>query len=106
MRKGRKIYRTTTTSMAASQINSVLSEMGMSALIRAFEQEDIDEEIAVSLTDSELARLGLETIGDRHRFRAKLKALGRVATVSNIHISNTSVTSCRPSRSCRSLLYL
>lgn len=61
----------TLTTMA---IQNVLRGINFAALIPAFEEDRIDNiEVAQNLSDLELTRLGLTTIGDRIRFREKLK---------------------------------
>ncbi|CAB3983996.1 leucine-rich repeat-containing DDB_G0290503 isoform X1, partial [Paramuricea clavata] len=52
-----------------SRIESILGKIGMSTLFETFKNEKIDEKVAVSLSDNELIRLGITTIGDRVRFR-------------------------------------
>ena len=47
----------------------ILKDLGLSALIQKFKEERIDEKVALSLSDSELIRLGVAKIGDRVRFR-------------------------------------
>ena len=47
----------------------ILKDLDLSALIQKFKEERIDEKVALSLSDSELIRLGVATIGDRVRFR-------------------------------------
>ena len=51
----------------------ILQQLGLTNLLRRFEDERIDEKIVVSWTDSELSRLGVSTIGDRIRLRKLCK---------------------------------
>ncbi|KAH3889333.1 hypothetical protein DPMN_013387 [Dreissena polymorpha] len=55
------------------RLTSALIEIGLSELIANFCNEKIDDEMVSNLNDTELNRLGLNTIVDRHRFREKLR---------------------------------
>ena len=63
--------------MATNQVNSdvsssiekILSELGLRAAVERFKAEKIDKNVAATLSDNELIRLGVATIGDRARFR-------------------------------------
>lgn len=59
--------------MAVNVIKNVLEQMGLVTFFQNFEKERIDEHMIESVSDSELSRLGLQTIGDRHRFRKKVR---------------------------------
>jgi hypothetical protein len=52
-----------------SKIENILGKIGLSTVFETFKREKIDENVAVSLSDNELIRLGISTIGDRTRFR-------------------------------------
>ena len=52
-----------------SSIEKILSELGLRAAVERFKAEKIDENVAATLSDNELIRLGVATIGDRARFR-------------------------------------
>lgn len=70
-------------------MEEILKEIGLSVLIEKFKEERIDEKIALSLTDSELIRLGVDTIGDRARFRE----LCKVSTTSGDDSDKRATTS-------------
>ena len=61
------------TNQASSDVSSsmekILSELGLRAAVERFKAEKIDENVAATLSDNELIRLGVATIGDRARFR-------------------------------------
>ena len=50
-------------------MNELLRNLNLEDVIANFEAEKIDIDMVKSLTDSELSRLGLSTIGDRKRIR-------------------------------------
>lgn len=54
-------------------IKDVLTEMGMGVFNNNFQKERVDAGMVESLSDTELARLGLQTMGDRFNFRKKIK---------------------------------
>ena len=45
-------------------------EAGLSTLLPRFNDEQIEPELIVAMTDAELTRLGVTTIGDRVRLRS------------------------------------
>ena len=47
------------------------TSLGLSTLKERFERERIDHEMINTLSDGELTRLGVATIGDRHRLRRR-----------------------------------
>lgn len=49
--------------MAVNVIKNVLEQMGLVTFFQNFEKERIDEHMIESVSDSELSRLGLQTIG-------------------------------------------
>ncbi len=57
--------------MAADNLNlrDVLQTAGLSTLVAKFEGERMDVTMLQSLSDSDMIRLGVETIGDRVRLR-------------------------------------
>lgn len=55
--------------MADLTLEESLNELGLCTLIERFQQEKIESYMIDSLTDSDLMRLGVDTIGDRHRVR-------------------------------------
>lgn len=80
--------------MAFNGIRRVLEEMGLGTFIQNFEKERVDESMIESLSDIELARLGIQTIGDGYNFRKKIKDHGRIqpTAVNDIHNSSMSAT--------------
>ena len=42
-------------------------EIGLQSLVTRFEEERIDGNVALTLSDGELKRLGIDTIGDKYR---------------------------------------
>lgn len=70
-------------------MEKILKDLGLSILLQKFKDERIDETIALSLTDSELIRLGVGTIGDRVRFRELCK---EAATASTPSADNTTAS--------------
>ncbi|KAH3738586.1 hypothetical protein DPMN_045224 [Dreissena polymorpha] len=57
----------------ADRLTHALIEIVLSDLIANFCNEKIDDETVSKLNDTELNRLGLNAIGDRHRFREQLR---------------------------------
>lgn len=57
------------TSDVSTNMERILGELGLRAAVERFKAEKIDENVAVTLSDNELIRLGVATIGDRARFR-------------------------------------
>ncbi len=53
-------------------IKSVLTEMGYGLFVANFERERVDSNMIASLTDGDLTRLGLQTMGDRFYFRKRI----------------------------------
>ena len=51
------------------KIKAILEKIGIPTVFEVFKKEKIDLKVAVSLSDNELIRLGITTIGDRVRFR-------------------------------------
>ena len=51
------------------KIKAILEKIGIPTVFEIFKKEKIDLKVAVSLSDNELIRLGITTIGDRVRFR-------------------------------------
>ena len=59
----------------------ILKDLGLSALIQKFKEERIDEKVALSLSGSELIRLGVATIRDRVQVKGQsFKIYARKAT--------------------------
>ena len=53
----------------AKSVTDILETLGLSSLEERFRREKADITTLKSLTDSDLIRLGIETIGDRVRLR-------------------------------------
>lgn len=51
-------------------MDKLLEDVGLSTLREKFQEERIDPELIISMSDAELARLGVTTIGDRIRLRS------------------------------------
>ena len=51
-------------------MDKILEEAGLSTLLPRFNDERIEPELIVAMTDAELTRLGVTTIGDRVRLRS------------------------------------
>ena len=51
-------------------MGKILEEAGLSTLLPRFNDELIEPELIVAMTDAELTRLGVTTIGDRVRLRS------------------------------------
>lgn len=50
-------------------MEKILEEINLGTLIERFKEERIDPESVAALTDQDLSRLGVQTIGDRVRLR-------------------------------------
>ena len=50
-------------------MDSILNQLSLGTLSESFSNERIDPEVALSVSDSALADLGVNTIGDRIRLR-------------------------------------
>ena len=59
--------------MAADILKDVLSSIGLSSVYAKFYEQRIDHGMISGLTDAELTRLGVETIGERYRLREGIK---------------------------------
>ena len=58
------------TIFTAEEMDKILEEAGLSTLLQRFKDERIEPELLDAMTDAELSRLGVTTIGDRARLRA------------------------------------
>lgn len=58
-----------------------LDEIGLSTLHTRFKEENIDHKMIESLSDNEMVRMGIQTIGDRHRLRAAVRAKTETASL-------------------------
>ncbi|KAL5008215.1 hypothetical protein ScPMuIL_013796 [Solemya velum] len=54
-------------------MEDLLKKIGLQSLLSNFDRERVDINTAKKLSDTELARLGIVTIGERHRFRIHLE---------------------------------
>ena len=50
-----------------SLLKRALDEIGLQSLVTRFEEERIDRNVALPLSDGGLKRLGIVTIGDKYR---------------------------------------
>ena len=50
-------------------MEKILEKVGLGTLIGRFQEERIELEIVLAMTDGELTRLGISTMGDRIRLR-------------------------------------
>ena len=66
--------------MSDQIISSALQRLGMQVLEETFRSERIEAGMVGSLTDNELSRLGLDTIGSRHQFRKTVSELMKNST--------------------------
>lgn len=57
-------------------MDKILDDAGLSALRERFQEERIDPEIVISMSDEELSRLGVSTMGDRIRLRSACRGKG------------------------------
>jgi hypothetical protein len=54
-------------------VEAVLQEVGLHALFDNFKTQRVEFDTLLSLSDTELCRLGVTTIGDRIRLREKVR---------------------------------
>ena len=78
-------------------MDKVLEDAGRSTLRERFREERIDPEICIAMSESELARLGVQTIGDGIRLRSTCR--GKNGPPNVIPENNTSSSSATPSSS-------
>ncbi|KAL3871117.1 hypothetical protein ACJMK2_039136 [Sinanodonta woodiana] len=77
-------------------LQRTLEELGLSALFERFQSERIDAPMIMSLSDSELIRLGVDTIGDRHRLRETInQKLKNTVNEHNETGTNNNITNSR-----------
>ncbi|CAC5359836.1 unnamed protein product [Mytilus coruscus] len=58
----------------AQKINIILEELGLESVIPTFETEKIDLQTCMSLNDTQLIRLGVNTMGDRLRLNERIRS--------------------------------
>ena len=51
-------------------MDKILEDAGLSTIQERFKEKRIDPEIVIAMSDVELARLGVQTIGDRIRLHS------------------------------------
>ena len=71
--------------MTDTVISTALARIGMVVLEENFKKERIEASMVTALTDNELSRLGLSTIGTRHQFR---KAVNDLSSAPNLNHAN------------------
>ena len=60
--------------MASEKMKEILQKLNLGIQVEKFEQERIDPQVILALSDNELVRLGICTIGDRVRLRELCRA--------------------------------
>jgi len=55
-------------------LEKCLQDIGLGTLYVRFQEEKNDANMIEMLSDNELSRLGLQTMGDRHRLREQVKS--------------------------------
>jgi hypothetical protein len=78
-------------------MDKALEDAGLSTLHERFQEETIDPEIVIAMSDTELVRLGVQTIGDRIRLRSACRGKNGLPNVTSEN--NTSTSSATPSTS-------
>ena len=72
------------------KIKAILEKIGISTVFEIFKKEKIDLKVAVSLSDNELSRLGIRTIGDCVRFRDMCQTERNTLECANTSASTSS----------------
>ena len=54
-------------------MESILEQLGLGTLLERFSSEKVDPEVVLSMSESSLIRLGVETLGDRIRIKEHCK---------------------------------
>ena len=54
-------------------MESILEQLGLETLLERFSSEKVDPEVVLSMSESSLIRLGVETVGDRIRIKERCK---------------------------------
>ena len=78
---------------SVTKMDEILEEAGLSTLLTRFNEERIEPELIVAMTDAELTRLGVTTIGDRVRLRSVCR---KKKDINNERIESTSSTNVLP----------
>ena len=55
------------------KMESILEQLGLGTLFERFAEEKVDPEVILSMSESSLIRLGVETLGDRVRIKERCK---------------------------------
>ena len=76
-------------------MDKILEEAGLSTLLPRFNDERIEPELIVAMTDAELTRLGVTTIGDRVRLRSICRKKKDIYTENESTSSTNAVAPCR-----------
>ena len=77
-------------------MDKVLEDAGLSTLRERFLEERVDPEIVIAMSDAELARLGVQTIGDRIRLRSACRGKNGPP---NVPAENSTSSNATPSSS-------
>ena len=54
-------------------MESILEQLGLGTLFERFAEEKVDPEVILSMSESSLIRLGVETLGDRVQIKERCK---------------------------------
>ena len=72
--------------LSTNTVLSILEKIDLRILYRNFEKQKITKlDTCKELSDTELSKIGLTTIGDRARFRAEVKASSTLPTTPTSH---------------------
>ena len=76
-------------------MEKILEKIGLGTLIGRFQEERIEPEIVLAMTDGELTRLGISTMGDRIRLRrtCRVSTSMQSSEESNLSLDNTQSSS-------------
>lgn len=78
---------------ACANMDKVLEAAGLLTLLERFKEERIDPELVLTMTDAELTRLGVTTIGDRIRLRTVCRDSNRSNPAETTASTSASATS-------------
>ena len=84
------------------KIKAILEKIGIPTVFEIFKKEKIDLKVAVSLSDNELIRLGITTIGDHVRFRDMCQTERNTLECANTSASTSPAATQSYSRDSRS----
>ena len=76
-------------------MEKILEKIGLGTLIGRFQEERIEPEIVLAMTDGELTRLGISTMGDCIRLRrtCRVSTSMQSSEESNLSLDNTQSSS-------------